>query len=89
MQRETAMKILRDAREEERQRIELERKKKEDLDKKLEEAFERDRRNLKLIEEKGSMNAAKEFEFEAEIVNRLVKTETAISSKVANRDAQL
>ena len=49
--RETAAKILRDARKEERQRIELQKKKDEENHLKMEAAFERDRQNLKAKEE--------------------------------------
>ena len=58
---------MRDAREEERQRLERERKKKAEYDAKQEEAFERDKRNRLLAEQKGDAAALIERETEKQI----------------------
>ena len=53
----------------------------------MEEAFERDRNNLKAKEEQGSKNAAKEKDFEREIVMKLVKTEHGLNKSLENKEA--
>ena len=87
--RETATKILRDAREEERQRVERENKKQADYNAKLEEAFERDKKNREIVAARGDEAAQKERMFEKEIVNRLDKADYQFTQKIVSKEEQL
>ena len=73
--RETATKILKDARKEHDRREELEREKKEEYDRKLEEDFKRDKERRQLVAQKGDEAAMLEREQEKKIVERIVVTE--------------
>ena len=80
---------MRDAREEERQRKEREAKKQAEYNAKLEEQFERDKKNRELIAARGDEAAQKERQFEKEIVSRLVKTEHTFNEKILSKQEQL
>lgn len=78
---------MRDARKEERERVERENKKREAYNAKLEEAFERDKKNRELAAAKGDEAAMKEKQVERHIQSELVKNETVFSSKIAIKEA--
>ena len=84
--RETATRILRDAREEEKQRQEREQKKKEDYDRKLEEEFKRDKERRLLIAQKGDEAAEIEREQERNIVEKILQNETTTKTKILSKE---
>ena len=86
---QTATQILRDAKKEERQRVERENKKKDAYNSKLEEAFERDKKNRDLAAAKGDDAAAKERENEKFITQAIYEAEVKIVNKVTSKEAQL
>lgn len=80
-QRETAIKILRGARQEERERQARVEKKQSDYNAKLEEAFERDKRNREYAEQKGNQAAVREQAMDKDLTMRLMQTEHTLMSK--------
>lgn len=80
-QRETAIKILRGARQEERERQARVEKKQSDYNAKLEEAFERDKRNREYAEQKGNQAAVREQAMDKDLSMRLMQTEHTLMSK--------
>jgi len=69
------------------QRVERENKKREAYNSKLEEAFERDKKNRDLAAAKGDDAAAKERENEKFITQAIYEAEVKIVNKVTSKEA--
>lgn len=80
--RETATRILKDAKLEEEKRVELANKKQADYNARLEEQFERDKRYREVVAQKGDEAAQRERENEKRIVANLLETENTFSEKI-------
>ena len=87
--RETATKILKDARAEHELREELERAKKEEYDRKLEEDFKRDKERRQLIAQKGDEAAMQKREEEKHIVEKITKAEANYMNVMQSKEMQL
>ncbi len=69
--------------------MEREAKKQAEYNAKLEEQFERDKKNREIVAMRGDEAAQKERQFEKEIVSRLVKTEHSFNEKIVSKQEQL
>ena len=87
--RETATKILREARREEELRVEREQMKKAEYDRKLEENFMRDKERRQLIAQKGDEAAQIQKQMEREIVDKIITTESTLQKKLGSKEMQL
>ena len=82
------MKILKNAKKERKDREELEEKRIKEYNAKLEEQFNRDKKNREMVAAKSDEASKKEAIAEAAISTKLVENELTIAQKIALKEAQ-